>query len=406
LSLDALLAEADCGALLVVAHSARDPYLAPFAPAARLGECFVLAARGRPPRLGYLTPMERDEAASTGLDLLTPELLDLPRWLRDGNPPDRVWADILARAFHLSELPPCRVALAGMAQVGRFVAVAGHLESDGYLCVPGESLVGRFRRRKDARQLDGIRAAAAGTMAAFRAIAERLSGASHLDGGDLSLSYAGQPLRVGDLKAVAYQVFAEHRLEASEGLIVAPAEEGAVPHSSGSNERVLRAGESLVVDLFPRGALFADCTRTFCVGEPPEQLRRQHADALAVLELAESQARPGVRGWHLQSAVCAELAARGWRTPISDPGTLRGYVHNLGHGVGFELHDLPSFKEFPASEADGTLAVDDVITLEPGLYEPELGVGVRIEDLYRVLVDGVENLTPLPRALDPRVYRS
>jgi Xaa-Pro aminopeptidase len=77
-------------------------------------------------------------------------------------------------------------------------------------------------------------------------------------------------------------------------------------------------------------------------------------------------------------------------------------VHGLGHGVGYELHELPSFKE-SASPEDGRLEPGDVVTLEPGLYEPGPGgFGVRLEDLFVVRPEGLDCLTPLPYDLDPR----
>lgn len=399
--LDALLAAADCRALLAFGHSARDSAIAPFAGPARLGDCFVLAGRGAPPRLGYLTPMEREEAAATGLELLSPEQLDLPRWTRAGGKADEIWANVLGQAFLLAGIAPGRIALAGMAPAGRVVGLARRLETEGYHLIDGDLLVARWRRRKNAWQEEGLRRAAAGTVAAFRAIAELLAAATPAAGG--ALLESGAPLTVGRLKSLAFRVFAEHRLEPSEGLIVAPGEEGAVPHSSGTDARVLREGESLVVDLFPKGELFADCTRTFCVGQPGEGLRRGHADVAAALALAHRLARPGVRGWELQEAICRDLGAQGWPTPISHPGTIRGYVHNLGHGLGFELHDLPSFRETAPAE-DGFLEAGDAITLEPGLYEPEEGWAVRLEDLVLVGEESLENLTPLPYELDPRAW--
>lgn len=400
-ALDRLLDAAECRALLVLGHSARDSAISPFAGKARLGDCFVLAMRGRPPYLGYLTPMERDEAAATGLELLTPEALDLPRWLRDGAPADEVWANLLGRAFQLGGLPPCRIALAGMAPAGRLWGACRRLERDGFGFANGDLLVARLRRHKTAWQLDAQRAAAAGTCAAFRAIAALLATAR--DGGGGLSCENGAPITVGRLKSLALRVFAEHGLEPAEGLIVAPAEEGAVPHSSGTDARILRAGQSLVVDLFPKGELFADCTRTFCVGEPSEPLARGHADVLAALRLAAERTRPGIRGWELQEEICAHLAAAGWPTPLSHPGTERGYVHNLGHGIGFELHDLPSFREKALPE-DSLLEAGDVITLEPGLYEPAEGWAVRLEDLVVVGENGLENMTPLPYDLDPRAW--
>ncbi|HSN89399.1 MAG TPA: M24 family metallopeptidase, partial [Thermoanaerobaculia bacterium] len=157
-----------------------------------------------------------------------------------------------------------------------------------------------------------------------------------------------------------------------------------------------------VADFYPRGSMFADCTRTFCVGEPSPALRRAHALVLAALERAHLRARPGVRGWDLQEAVCQIFDAEGFPTPISLPGTTRGYVHNLGHGVGFDLHEQPVFRKI--SGAEGVLREGDVFTLEPGLYDPAEGYGVRLEDLVYLGPEGLENLTPLPYSLDPRAW--
>ena len=93
--------------------------------------------------------------------------------------------------------------------------------------------------------------------------------------------------------------------------------------------------------------------------------------------------------------------AAGYPTPISEPGTTRGYVHNLGHGVGFDLHELPTFKK--SAGAEGVLREGDVFTLEPGLYDPEERWAVRLEDLHH-LTEGLEVLTPLPYELDPRAW--
>jgi Xaa-Pro aminopeptidase len=213
---------------------------------------------------------------------------------------------------------------------------------------------------------------------------------------------------VARLRSEVGQVFASHGLEQPKGSILAPGEEGGIPHSAGTPERVLRAGESLIVDLFPRSSrhgLFADCTRTFCVGEPAPALRRAHALVLAALERAHLRARPGVRGWELQEEVCDLFEAEGLPTQISTPGTARGYVHNLGHGVGFDLHEQPIFRK--AAGAEGVLREGDVFTLEPGLYEPGIsdgGFGVRLEDLVYLGPEGLENLTPLPYDLDPRAW--
>lgn len=257
-----------------------------------------------------------------------------------------------------------------------------------------------LRRSKTRREIDGIAAAARATVAAFRSLAEMLAASSVREDGELWLEE--ERLTVARVKAGAAAVFAGYGLEQPESSIVAPAEEGATGHSTGTPDRVLRAGESVVVDLFPRGLLFADCTRTFCVGQPPGDLARAHGLVLKALGKSLDEVRPGVRGWTLHECVCRLFENEGFAVPDKNPGTQTGYFHLLGHGVGYELHELPSFRKTgPGTEEFRT---GDVVTIEPGLYDPEAGWGVRLEDLVVVTGDGMTNLTPLPYDLDPRAW--
>ncbi len=382
----------------MVAQSSEDPHIAPFTGGGRLASSFVVIPNGGSPKLGYLSPMERQEAALSGLDLLTPEQLDILRWSRDGCSPDELWANVLSRALHLCGMSPGTLGIAGSLSAGLITACCRRLEGEGWSFVPAEPWLDRRRKVKSDSDLDGIREAAAGTCSAFHRVAEILRQAEFVGG---LLRWSEAPLTVGVLRReVGLELCRYHLTQPSQN-IIAPAEEGAVPHNTGTDDRVLRAGESLVVDIFPKGRLFADCTRTFCVGPPSKALGEGHRWVEAALELAESQAEVGVLGWDLQNAVCELLGKAGYPTPVSDPGTTRGYVHGLGHGVGFELHELPSFR-LHAAEDEGRLEVGDVVTLEPGLYDEAAGWAVRIEDLYVVGENGLENLTPLPRTLDPK----
>ncbi len=130
-------------------------------------------------------------------------------------------------------------------------------------------------------------------------------------------------------------------------------------------------------------------------------MRAAHEEVRSTLVAAHRQAVAGADGWVLQEAACERFAAAGHPTPIAEPETVRGYVHGLGHGVGYELHELPSFRR-AASAAERRLEEGDLFTLEPGLYDPEGGWGVRLEDLCRLAPEGIESLTPAPYELDPR----
>ena len=71
-----------------------------------------------------------------------------------------------------------------------------------------------------------------------------------------------------------------------------------------------------------------------------------------------------------------------------------GFIHGTGHGVGLEIHEPPTL-----AKVDGTLRAGMVVTVEPGLYYPELG-GVRIEDTVVVTAQGCQRLGHCPvRAL-------
>ncbi len=400
--LTAGLGRLDSGALLIVARSSRDPDLAPFVGPVHLGHSFLVATPDGARRLGFMTPMERDEAAATGLPLLEPAALDVVRLVREGAPLPVFLAEVLARGLALAGVAPGRVALAGHGPGGVLYEVCGLLAARGWSFVSGNGLVLSLRRTKRAWELGEMRRAADGAGGALQAVA-RLLAAATARGGELWLE--GERLTVARLRAEIAAVLAAWPgggLGQPEGNIVAPGEEGAVPHSTGSSERALRAGASLVVDLFPRGVLFADVTRTFCFGDPPEPLARAHAAVLAALREARKEARPGISGARLDEAVARRFEAAGWPTLRTDPAATRGYVHGLGHGVGHDLHELPSFRR-KAGEG-GRLKRGDVFTLEPGLYDPEAGWAVRLEDLVVLGEAGVEVLTPLPYDLDPRAW--
>jgi Xaa-Pro aminopeptidase len=296
-------------ALVVLGATPGEPDLAPFLRGARLGEAFVVAPMGGAPRLGYWTPMERDEAAATGLDLLSPELLELPRLARENPDPARYLAAVLAAALERCGVGPSRVALGGSGAAGTLAEAAAILRDAGWELVGASAALRRWRKRKAEAEIAGVRRAAAATCEAFRRVAGALAASRVEPAGALELE--GEPLTVARLKRAVALHFAGAGLTQPRENIIAPGEEGGVPHTTGTPERVLRAGESLIVDLFPRGELFADCTRTFCVGEAPEALRRAHADTLAALELAHGATRVGERGWEIQKQVCELLGARG-----------------------------------------------------------------------------------------------
>jgi Xaa-Pro aminopeptidase len=173
--------------------------------------------------------------------------------------------------------------------------------------------------------------------------------------------------------------------------IVACGADAADPHDRGSGP--LRADEPVVVDIFPRDTetrYHADMTRTFVKGTPTETLREWFDLTDEARKAALDAVGPGVTGGAVHDAACDVYEDAGLPTLRSDPDAETGFIHSTGHGVGLDVHELPRIAP------DGSeLEPGNVITIEPGLYDPDVG-GVRIEDLVVVTEDGYENLTEYP----------
>jgi Xaa-Pro aminopeptidase len=100
-----------------------------------------------------------------------------------------------------------------------------------------------------------------------------------------------------------------------------------------------------------------------------------------------------VSGEAVHDAVCDVYEEAGVSTLRSDGSAETGFIHSTGHGVGLDVHELPR-----VGPGGGELEPGHVITIEPGLYDPEVG-GIRIEDIVVVTEDGYENFTDYPEEL-------
>jgi Xaa-Pro aminopeptidase len=154
---------------------------------------------------------------------------------------------------------------------------------------------------------------------------------------------------------------------------VASGVNGATPHAH-SGDRVIERGETVVVDAGAVvGGYASDCTRTFATGPLPAELKRAY-DVVREAQLEGLDAvAPGTTGKEADAAA---------REVIERNGLGERFGHGLGHGVGLLVHEAPTLRP----ESEDTLAENQVVTVEPGVYIPGLG-GIRIEDLV-VVRDG------------------
>ncbi len=148
-----------------------------------------------------------------------------------------------------------------------------------------------------------------------------------------------------ELQTEAMRVFSEEGVLVDDVVLVSAGAQTTVGHEPGHGP--IGEGEPIVVDLFPRDPVsgcYADMTRTFCLGEPPEELVRYHALVREALDLAFATIRPGISGAEAHRIVCELFEEHGFETQLSKtPGEVleEGFFHSLGHGVGLEVHELP-----------------------------------------------------------------
>ncbi|HIE53179.1 MAG TPA: aminopeptidase P family protein [Armatimonadetes bacterium] len=155
-----------------------------------------------------------------------------------------------------------------------------------------------------------------------------------------------------------------------------------------ATDRVLREGETFICDLWATvHGYWADTCRTFVAGgKPTREQRKMHDVVLRAMGAGEALLRPGTRCAEVYRAIYEVFAAEGWDEHFS---------HHAGHGIGLHPHEAPFF--IPASEE--ALEPGMTVTLEPGVYLPAYGSGVRCEDNYLITEEGFERLTHFPRGL-------
>ena len=177
--------------------------------------------------------------------------------------------------------------------------------------------------------------------------------------------------------------------------IIAGGVQGCDPHNGGSGP--LRAGEPIIFDLFPKSTktgYYADITRTVAKGPVSDTFRRLYDTVLEGQETALSRVRAGVDGREIHGEVERLFESRGYETGAKN-GRMQGFFHGTGHGFGLEIHEPPRI-----SKVSQVLVAGHIVTVEPGLYYPDLGGGVRIEDNVVVTEDGCVNLTRLEKVFE------
>ena len=226
----------------------------------------------------------------------------------------------------------------------------------------------RLRRRKDPDELIRLQKAIAATGEMYRKAREIIApGVSELE-----VFNALQAAAVSELGEMLTGTGNDYRCAARGGP---------------PRDRKAESGELYILDLGPafRG-YFADNARTFAVDRKPTDLQMAAWQKIMdAFQFIEEQACAGKSARELFQEVQSLL----------DTSTCGEFNHHLGHGIGLFPHEAPHLNP----NWDDTLELGDVFAAEPGLYAPELKVGMRLENNYLVTESGVELLSDFPLEL-------
>jgi Xaa-Pro aminopeptidase len=374
--------------VLIHADTARSPAMRHEVPLSIPDAFLYVEHDGR--RHVVITAFERErlKAVAPDIEALPPEQFGIDELLRGGTPPVQATLEVYARALK-------EIGVTSAVVPAQFpLELADHLRANGVEVSVDRELFEDRRRSKNASEIAGLRRAQHACEAALDVARAMLRDSE----GSGVLRHEGEPLTCERIKAAMQQVFVECGAVADE-FIVAHGAQGAVGHDMGSGP--ISAGESIVFDLWPRDtetAVYTDMTRTYVVGDVPDEIREYHRLCKEALDRTTEAAKPGVNGRDLMQIACDIFAAAGYPTQLTKkPGQVldSGFFHGLGHGVGLEVHERPRL-----SVVGDDLIPGDVITLEPGLYRAGYG-GVRLEDILLVTTDGAETVTEYPYGLEP-----
>jgi len=254
---------------------------------------------------------------------------------------------------------------------------------------------GHFFPERELKTADEVKKISAALMMAEVGLAEGIQALKNSRIGKKGrLMYHNVPLTSEKLRAIIDIAIIQAGGLAAH-TIVAGGKQACDPHEQGHG--VLRAHEPIIIDVFPRSqktGYFGDITRTVVKGRAHESVRDLYQTVARGQEIAFEQLEANVRGVEVHTAVRKFFDEEGYKTGKRN-GRMQGFFHGTGHGLGLEIHEAPRL----SATSNDALRAGHVVTVEPGLYYPELG-GVRLEDVAYITSNSPRNLTKFEKVLE------
>lgn len=242
--------------------------------------------------------------------------------------------------------------------------------------LPLEQPLARLRSIKDAQEIALLKSAAELGSAGFDFICSKLQeGISEIE------------------LAIELEIFWKKR--GSKGVafdpIIAFGANSSMPHYR-AGQATLKKNDTVLIDIGVNLEHYhSDMTRVLFVGTPHPKILEIYRIVFHAHKAAVEKCRPGIKLGELDQTA---------RSIILEHGYGDYFPHSLGHGVGLEIHEWPLIRN-TVPYKDVELQEGMVITIEPGIYLPELG-GVRLEDTIVITKEGYESLTSLYTPLVPK----
>ena len=391
--LDALMKSRNLEALVVLGNAEHNPPMYYFVGGGHVSDALLVKKRGEAPVLFY-NDMERGEAAKSGLEARSFSEFDLSELRKRANGNSLL---TLAMRFQKIledfDLTHSRIGVYGQVEFSSTFGMMMKLQS----LIPDVEFVGesgmdsiffKAMETKDKSEVERIRKMGKITTEVVRRVQNLLTN-SDVRANEVLLKEDGSALTIGDVKSKIELWLAELGAENPEGTIFAIGHDAGVPHSTGNPTDLMRLGQTIVFDIFPcerGGGYFYDFTRTWSLGYAAPEAQELYDQVYKIYNKLADNFDLNAPFKDYQRMTCEYFESKGHASPLNTKAPLNGYVHSLGHGVGLNIHERP-FSALTIGD-EHRLAPGVVITSEPGLYYPEKGMGVRIEDTIWVRPDG------------------
>ncbi len=389
--LDALMKARNLDAIVVLGNAEHNPPMYYFTGGGHISKAVLFKKPGETAVL-YCNAMEREEAEKSGLRIIPVSTSPLDYLAK--NP-----KTILAERGITSG----RVGVYGQTDVSMALHIFGKIKE----VQPELELVGEDQdntifmyamESKDAKEAARVKHMGRVTTEVVGMVADYITSCDVRDD-EVLLKEDGSPLTIGDVKSKISLWLTERGAVDVEGCIFSIGRDAGLPHSTGNPNDLMRLGETIVFDIFPGeagGGYFYDFTRTWSLGYAKPEAQKLYDEVRGVYDKVIENIDMNADFKDYQKLVCDEFNRNGHKTPMHSEGVLtEGYVHSLGHGLGLNVHERPWSRH--TSSDDNRLKPGAVFTIEPGLYYPEKGMGVRIEDSYWMRPDGTaERLAEYP----------